>query len=257
MSRFSKLEMGGGHEELSPGAEVVKDGTFYMAEAKAAFERGRFEPALRAYARVLEHDPHDAGAWAGQARMLVELGEFREARVWADKALEQFPREPDLLAAKAAALARLGELDDALALSDSAVEERGGTPYVWLARGDVLLARREKLAEYSFEKAFQLAPTDWVVAWLASRIHLWHRKFSIALKHAQRAMTLNAAHAPVWLQMGHCQLAIGLPDLAAHSFAQARELDPHGTGAEKGLIAATRVGFLDRLRGQWAQLFRR
>ena len=50
--------------------------------------------------------------------------------------------EPELLAAKAVALGRNGDLQEALAFSDASIEERGDTPYVWLARGDVLLARR-------------------------------------------------------------------------------------------------------------------
>src|SRR5882757_10617886 len=93
--------------------------------------------------------------------MLIELGEFREAKLWADKALERFPQWPELLAAKAVALGRSGDLDSALAFSDASIEERGDTPYVWLARGDVLLARAESRANYWFEKALLLAQNDW------------------------------------------------------------------------------------------------
>src|SRR3989449_10002154 len=101
--------------------------------------------------------------------MLIELGEFREAKLWADKALERFPHEPELLAAKAVALGRSGDLQGALAFSDSSIEERGDTPYVWLARGDVMLARKEQRADYCFEKALLLAPRDWFIGWLAAR----------------------------------------------------------------------------------------
>src|SRR5213078_3430249 len=107
----------------------------------------------------------NAAAWTCQVRMLIELGEFREARLWADKALERFPHEPDLLAAKAVALARSGDLQGALSFSDAAIEERGDTPYVWLARADVLLARHEPRADYCLEKALRLAPGDWFIGW--------------------------------------------------------------------------------------------
>ena len=86
-------------------------------------------------------------------QMLVELGEYREARIWADKALERFPNEPDLLAAKAVALGRGGDLQAALAFSDAPIEERGDTPYVWLARGAVLLAAKQKQAVSCIEQA--------------------------------------------------------------------------------------------------------
>ena len=62
-----------------------------------------------------------------------------------------------------------------MSFSDAAVEARGDTAYVWLARGDVLLARKEKRADYCFDKALALAPADWFVTWLAARIRADHR----------------------------------------------------------------------------------
>ena len=165
MSRFVNLEFDGDSEhEFEPGQKApAKDEAYYLTEARTAFENGNFEPALRFYSKVLEFNPANAGAWTGQVRMLIELGEFREAKLWADKALERFPHEPDLLAAKAVALGRSGDLQGALSFSDAAMEEQGDTPYVWLARGDVLLARSEARADYCFEKALLLAPRDWFV----------------------------------------------------------------------------------------------
>ena len=131
---------------------------FYAAEARAAFEDGDFEKALRTYGKVLEFNPRNAAAWTGQVRMLIELGEFDDAATWADKALELFPRDPELLAAKAVSLARNGDLQGAVAFSDTSIAEQAEVPYVWLARGDVLLSRRESRADYCFEKALLLAP---------------------------------------------------------------------------------------------------
>src|SRR5262245_13430250 len=139
MSRFNNLEFGNRFEEQSARSPALKDADYFLAEARSAFENGRFEEALRCFAKVLEFDPHCAAAWTGQVRMLIELGEFREAKLWADKALETFPNEAELLAAKAVALARAGDLAGALTFSDAAVETQGNTPYIWLARGDVLL----------------------------------------------------------------------------------------------------------------------
>ena len=173
---------------------------------------------MRLYSKVLEFNPQNAAAWTGQVRMLIELGEYREARLWADKALERFPREPELLAAKAVALGRSGDLQGALAFSDASIEERGDTPYVWLARGDVLLAREESRADYCFEKALLLAPRDWFVAWLAARIRYYYKQFALALKLLQQAVELNAGHFLLWLELGRCQQALGLVGPARHSF---------------------------------------
>jgi tetratricopeptide (TPR) repeat protein len=256
MSRFNNLEFSNPFEEQSSIAPAPKDGPYYLGEARKAFENGRFEEALRSYAKVLEFDPHCAAAWTGQVRMLIELREFREAKLWADKALETFPNEAELLAAKAVALARLGDLAGALTFSDAAVETQGNTPYVWLSRGDVLLARSEKRAEFCFEKALALAVQDWFVHWLACRIYYYYRKFSRALQLAQKALEIDAARPAVWLQFGRCQLALGLPQSAAQSFSRARELDPLSQPESGDLSELSTAGIWMRVRGWWRQRFR-
>src|SRR5439155_2594663 len=195
-------------DEHSPKLQsAVKGELHYLGEAGAAFENANFELALRLYSKVLEFNPQNVAAWTGQVRMLIELNEFKEAKLWADKALERFPHDPELLAAKAVALARAGDVEGAILFSDAAIEERGDTPYVWLARGDVLLARNERRADYCFEKALLLAPRDWFVAWLAARIRYFYEHFALALKLLQQAIEWNAAHFRLWLELGQCQQA--------------------------------------------------
>src|SRR5438874_13580247 len=224
MSRFINLEFGGEAEDQPQEQKpLLKDEVYYLAQARTAFEQGDFEVALRFYSKVLEFNPHNATAWTAQVRMLIELQEFREAKLWADKALERFPHEPELLAAKAVALGRSGDLQGALAFSDSSIEERGDTPYVWLARGDVMLARKEQRADYCFEKALLLAPGDWFIAWLAGRIRYYYEQFALALKLLQQAVELNAGRFFLWLELGHCQQALGLMGAAKQSFSVARQ----------------------------------
>ncbi|MHB8522701.1 MAG: tetratricopeptide repeat protein [Limisphaerales bacterium] len=257
MSRFSNLEFQSQPEEESHDSSLLKDETYYLNEARTAFEQGRYEAGLRLFSKVLEFNPQNAGAWTGQVRMLIELQEFREAKIWADKALERFPHEPELLAAKAVALARMGDLKAALAFSDAAIEEHGETPYVWLARGDVLLARKENRAEYCFERAVAFSPRDWFVHWLASRIYYFYEKFSLALKLAHHAMALDASRAVIWLQVGYCQQALGLVASARSAFEQAQQLSPPGTAADQALLELRQVGFWDQLRGRCRRWFDR
>jgi tetratricopeptide (TPR) repeat protein len=259
MSRFINLEFSDeSGSQLQPGEKaVVKDEAYYLGEARAAYENGRFEPGLRLYSKVLEFNPRNAGAWTGQVRMLIELGEYREAKLWADKALERFPNEPELLAAKAVALGRSGDLQGAMAFSDASIEERGDTPYVWLARGDVLLAASEKRAEYCFEKALLLAPHDWFTLWLAARIRFYYRQFILALKLIQQAVELNPGHFLLWLEQGYCQQALGMVGAAENSFTQACQLNPHSQEAGNALHRAANVGMLVRLRGKLRGIFKR
>lgn len=254
MSRFINLEFGDESEDQSHLKAGPKDEGYYSREARTAFENGKFETALRLYSKVLEYNPQNAAAWTAQVRMLIELGEFREARLWAEKALERFPHEPELLAAKAVALGRSGDLQGALAFSDASIEERGDTPYVWLARGDVLLAREEARADYCFEKAQLLAPNDWFIAWLAARIRYYYEQFALALKLLQQAVEWNAAHFFLWLELGHCQQALGLVGPARRSFNTARQLNPQCDEAGLALARLSETGLWARVRGWWRRL---
>lgn len=259
MSRFENLELGGEAEDQWQHEQkpLVKDEAYYLAAARAAFENGEFEPALRFYSKVLEFNPQNAAAWTAQVRMLIELGEYREAKLWADKALERFPNFPELLAAKAVALARGGDLQGALAFSDASIEERGDTPYVWLARGDVMLARREQRADYCFEKALVLAPGDWFIAWLAARIRFYYEQFALALKLLQQAVEWNAGHFLLWLEQGQCQRALGLIGPAEMSFRQAQQLNPNCREAGLALAGLSQSGPLAKLRGWCREKFSR
>jgi tetratricopeptide (TPR) repeat protein len=259
MSRFGNLELGGESEELRQREQkpLAKDEAYYLSLASSAFESGDFEQALRYYSKVLEFNPQNTAAWTAQVRMLIELGEFREARLWADKALERFPHAPELLAAKAVALARTGDLQGALAFSDASIEERGDTPYVWLARADVLLARKEQRADYCFEKVLQLAPKDWFVAWLAARVRFYYRQFVLALNLLQRAIEWNAGNFILWLELGCCQMELGLIGPAQTSFTQARQLNSDCEEASLALVELSRKGIAARTKGWFKGLFKK
>ena len=153
------------------------------------------------------------------------------------------------------ALARCGDTDAALAFSDAAIGEQGDTPYIWLARGDVLLARSEKRAEYCFAKALAAATGDWLWPWLTSRVHLFHRKFAVALKLARQALALEVGAAVIWLQLARCQLALGLAEDAHQALAQAAQLDPACPDALSAREEFRDAGLIRRWQGWWRRLW--
>ena len=259
MGRFVNLEFDGDSEEREQTVEKpsLKDEAYYVNEARSAFESGNFESALRLYSKVLEFNPKNAAAWTGQVRMLIELDEFKEARLWAEKALERFPHDPELLAAKAVALARSGDLEGAISFSDAAIEERGDTPYVWLARGDVMLARKERRADFCFEKAMLLAPRDWFTAWLAARIRFYYEQFAQALKLLQQAVSWRTDHFLLWLELGLCQKSLGLVGPARDSFGLARQLNPQCSEISLHLARLSQVSLWQRLLGLSRRWFAR
>jgi len=160
-------------------------------------------------------------------------------------------------AAKAVALGRSGDLQGAISFSDAAIEERGDTPYIWLARADVLLARSEARADYCFEKALLLAPLDWFTAWLAARIRFYYEQFALALKLIQQAVEWNPGHFLLWLEQGRCQQALNLEGAAENSYRQARELNRDCVEAGSALIAVSQTGCFRRFCGRLRQLFQR
>jgi tetratricopeptide (TPR) repeat protein len=258
MSRFGNLEFDGELESFVPGhGNAVKDEAFYAREALAAFQRADFEAALRHYSKVLEHNPNNTSGWSGQVRMLIELEEYREARLWAEKALERFPHDPELLAAKAVALARSGDAEAAITFSDASIEERGDTPYVWLARGDVLLARNEKRADFCFEKALLISSGDSFVRWLAGRIYYFYEQFSLALKLLRQAVEQNTDSFMIWFDLGRCQEALGLLAPAALSFQQAVQLNPRCSDARNHITRLSNAGFGSRITAVLKRLFHR
>jgi Flp pilus assembly protein TadD len=256
MSRFVNLEIGGQARAQTPAQAslAIKDEAFYQREARAAFEDADFEKALRSYSKVLEFNPHDAAAWTSQVRMLIELDQCDEAKVWADQSLERFPREADLLAAKAVILSRFGDTPNALAFSDQAVGENGSSPYVWLARGDILLAAHEPLADYCIDKALMLAAGDWGAAWQAGRIRCRHGQFALALRPLQQAVEWNPGHWVPWLELGRCQEALGLTTAAEKSYTQARALNGQDQFAADALARLTARGTGERVRDWWRRL---
>ena len=189
--------------------------------------------------------------------MLIELSEFGEAKKWADKALERFPDEPELLAAKAVALARVGDLEAAMVYSDASISEQGETPYLWLARGDVQMAHQNKGADYCFDKALALAPKNWFVRWLAARVYAYYKKFALALKLVQEALSLNAAQGVLWLQLGFCQQALGLIGPARTSFDHARQFDAQSPAADAALRGLYQLGLWAKVRSRCQRIFHR
>lgn len=257
MSRFANLELGNQFEE--PGQPhrqtALRGESYHLEQAREAFTSGQFDQGLRSYARVLEHNPDNLEAWTGQVRMLIELKEYKEAKLWADKALQRFPSAPELIAVKAVTLARMGDVQGAIAYSDASFDEQENTPFLWLARGDVLLAKKEKRADFCFEKAASLAPRDWLVRWLSARVYYFYRKFSKAIDWAQQAIELDGGRGVSWLILGQSQMALGMAGAARVSLQQARELTTNSTEADATMRQLSRQGIFDHLRNRWRQWF--
>ncbi len=257
MSRFANLEFEDvrGRALATPACGIAVEQTRDLEAAGERFRAGYFETALRLYGQAVERDPRRLPARVGLVRMLLELGRLPDAGRHAERALEQFPEAPELLALKGVILARAGDPSGALAFSDAAMQGAEPTPAVWLALGEVLLARGEKRADYCFAKALAAAPADWFWSWLATRAHLAHRRFVRALGLARQALTLESGAAVIWTQLGRCQLALGLMPDARQALVRAEQLDAACPETRSLREALGRAGPWQRGIGAWRRLW--
>ena len=260
MSRFANLEFEHEqqHEDQLQAGQPARDEKYYLNLADEKFHTGNFEPALRYYSRALEFNVNVLDGWFGQIRMLIELGNYKEALLWADKALEIFRDQPDVLAAKAVAYARQGNPEKALQFSDAALQQRGTTPYVWLARGEVLLGAHKGTDEYCFSKAKALAGAgDWFLLLTMARIYYFYREVAKALHYAQQVLVLQPTNPYVLCVLGDCQAALGLSGAAENSFEQALTLE-HGNQRAAGALARLRKrDIIERITDSFRRLFQR
>ncbi len=251
--RFAHLEFDDGNHATVPlREEEQRDADYYLDQATQAFEAEAFANALKLFARVLEFDPAQPRSWYGQIRSLIELHRLDEALGWATQALEQYPTDRTLMALKAIPLARLGQREEALAFSDAANNPEAPTEAFWLSRAEVFIHIDVAAAEYALETALAASPSDWQLAWLASRMRHFHTHHAAALKLATVAMERAPTHATPWLALARSQIALGLSKPAQDSLARAAELAP-----DSPVITQLRTDSAPKGRlAHWLQRFR-
>jgi len=260
MSRFANLEFEDGkqrQDEMLPPGEV-RDERHYLKLADENFRSARFRPALQYYSRALEYNVNVVDGWFGQVRMLIELGDYKEARLWADKALEIFRNHSSLLAAKAVAFAREGDGVKAQQFSDAALSQKGHNSYVWMARGEVLLATKQPNDEWCFSKARAFAPgKDWFLLLDIARSCYFYRSAAKALNYARQALELQGTSVFAWCVLADCQMALGLTSAAEQSYGQALSFDRSCQWASAELEKIRNRGVCTRLADAVRHFFQR
>jgi tetratricopeptide (TPR) repeat protein len=241
MRRFDRLELDDvgqlsrSKPENQPDARAADhDEHYWLKMAGNERRKGLHESALRYYSRALEMDKSLVSGWAGQVQMLIALDECPEADLWSRKALEIFKNNPDLLAARAQALCRIGDLKNAQASCDAALSQPGLSCYPWVTRGEFMLATREDIDAYCFDKATQL-DNDWLVTLEIGAIYLHYDRATKALKRIRAAVEQAPEHGYCWYCQGACELALGLAGPAARSFERCLELVPNHSLARQSL----------------------
>lgn len=256
MKRFTSLEFEDSSKPSgrSGKGEPIRDAGYFYLQAVKCYLHGDYELSLRNYSRSLERSTTFFDAWAGQIRMLIELGEYPEALIWADKALELFPENADLLACKAVACLRDAKINNAMAYSDNAVSKDNVGPRVWLARAEVLMQRKSRVAEECVSKAISMAGESADIIRLEAGCLLRrYGRYTTGQECLKEAVRDFPKSALAWYELGCCQAKMGF-DQAKVSLDQSIQLRPHWQRAEAAISAVHNTGFMKRM---FRVLFRR
>jgi tetratricopeptide (TPR) repeat protein len=236
--RFDRLEFEqspDGGDKPQTRAEPVRDDRHWLLLADAERRQGNYENALRLYSRALEVDKSVVEGWLGQVQMLIALQEYPEAEVWSRKALELFRSHSELLAARAQALCRKGDRKKAHELCDAAMAQPGHSAYRWLVRGEVMLAGKQDIDRYCFDKASQIDP-DWLVSLEAGLVYLYYRQPAKALTRIRQAVEKAPDSPHAWYLQACCEDDLGLTKRAKASLQRCLELAPGHVEAERLLV---------------------
>ncbi len=258
MTRFSNLEFDENQQEqpqqsqshsVQGNRSPVTDDFHYIKLGDDKYLLGFYEESLKLYSRALSHNPNNVDGWIGQLRMLLELGELKEARLWSQKSLELFRNNPDLLSLQAVSHCRLGDKTKALEFSDGAfAQQGGGSLYMWLSRGEILLATRGKQAEFALDKAASMKGfTEWFRLVLVARTYYFHRHYTRAMQKAREALELKSDSPLAWHLLGNCQEGMKQYKKAENSYREALQLFPEYPPSHAALHSIGNLGFFKRL----------
>lgn len=258
MSRFNHLEF----EDDLP--EPVQDGSseapiidqrFYLEKADAAFADENYQQALTNYARALEYDIDLEQAWVGQIRALIEIRTMDEAVSWSDRALERFKDSSEILAARSVAESRRGRSLAAIGYSDGAIKAGECSPYVWIARGEILIPINMTSAQACFARAVEMASEDWKVqAWIA-RSYIAHKLHAQAIMHFRQAVKLDPMRHTCWYWIGWCSEALGDLEEARRAYNQSLSVKPRYFRAMEALERLSTAGLVSKLSAGVRRLF--
>ena len=264
MGRFSKLETGKGKpaKAAEPSARVpveqlveaeTYDYSYYIEEADKQYFTGHCDKALRLYSRALQVDNSQVYPWVGQVFSLLGMDQIKEADLWVTRAIELFPEDATLLSLRALIYAHRGMLNRAIGASDYALT-RGGTPYAWIARGEILLRAKNKNAAFCFDKALEVAGADdWKIAVQIGLIYFRRRMYASALNYFRRACAREMANCFLWYHLGRCYHYLSFQNEAIEALNRALEINPNYRQAERALSEAKSSNFVTRL---FRRLFR-
>jgi predicted Zn-dependent protease len=235
MGRFSKLEI---VEDQNGNSNLPRpfdyDVDYYLYEARRYFNRGDYIDSMKYYSRAVQLSPDETEALVGEIRSLIENEEYINSEHRADQSLKIFPDHAELFAAKAQILLRKKKFKMGLALSEAALDLKPLTYYVWLVRGEALLAdKKTNAARFCFEQALTGKINDPNIFINIGNIYLRYGYFAKSADLLKRALKLNPSDPMLWFLLGQANDEMGLMDHAKICYQQALAINSNFKQAAK------------------------
>lgn len=236
--------------ESDGGAEPVSfDGV--MRTAETHFLTGEWKLALRYYSRALQMDNSQVDPWVHQVLALLFMEQMREADVWARRALECFPEDPTVISIQGLVSTLMGMKKRGLGSSDFAMGQGRMNPFIWLARGWMLLESNNRNWEGCFDKVFEMgAEVDWRHFMMMGQVLSRYKKWPRALQCYQKATEGQTSNFFLWQQLGCCYEKLGLSRQAMEAFQHAQSLRPNDANIKAAAKKSARfspVAFIRRV----------
>lgn len=244
------------HNTDTPEDGAIIDQSYYFEKAETAFREEDYERALAYYSRALQYDINLEDAWLGQLRCLIELNEFQEALIWSNRAMERFPNGSTIMAARAVAECRMGNHAHAISYSDGAFSAKGSSPYLWVARGEVLIQLNLENAKACFTKAVEASPSDWAVRVWIAKAYIMRRKHHQALEHLRSAIRIEPENFICWYWTGVCLEALGDITEAEKAYGRAIASRSAFKAARDAIHRIKDRGVFRKLTDGWKRFFK-
>jgi tetratricopeptide (TPR) repeat protein len=261
-SGFQKDGGAAGDDVLQPALAALRSQRPNEAERIAADllkRQPRHSRALYALgsALLMQNRPKDAIApleEAGRGRNDPEIDTLLAIALrqtgHADKAILKLKRATKRKPPYAAAFHELGYLLFSLERYDEAVEalNRGlevapMMPELSVQLGYVHLRRRNwSSAKIAFARALALSPTLYDALHGMAMAHSESGEHAAAAEHFRRCLTSRPDDASLWLNLGHCLLALGQREAGYNCFRAASRGDPARAGVALGSLVRSSHG---------------
>jgi len=229
-----------------------------LLSARRLADEGEFRLAAREFGGARRHDATLLDAWAEEVGAHVRAGELSRAAAVAAEALEAHGPLPLFQAAQALVLAHQGSTDAALERSEAAARGTDPGMFVWLSRGEVVLAADAdgtmRTVEACFERASQRDPSRWRAKFRAALALLRWGHTERALERLAQVAQLASGNPFVWTLMGDCHRDLGRDPDARRCYRAALS---RRRGYAPALEALRSMTLWGRLRAQLARVFKR